>query len=81
MCGKLAALPATPPHRPRSLPVPGFEGNVLLLRDPAQANAIATMAEGKRVVVIGTSFIGEALSLKIVSANIQIIHSLCKFNY
>jgi NADPH-dependent 2,4-dienoyl-CoA reductase/sulfur reductase-like enzyme len=44
--------------KPRSLPVPGFEGNVLLLRDPAQANAIATMAEGKRVVVIGTSFIG-----------------------
>ena len=66
------------PHRPRSLPVPGFEGNVLLLRDPAQANAIATMAEGKRVIVIGTSFIGKTLS---VSANIHIIHSLCKFNY
>ena len=46
------------PHRPRTLPVPGFH-NVLLLRDPTQANAIATSAEGKRVVVIGTSFIGE----------------------
>ena len=45
-------------HRPRTLPVPGFH-NVLLLRDPTQANAIATSAEGKRVVVIGTSFIGE----------------------
>ena len=64
MCGTVAALPRplTPghaPHRPRSLPVPGFEGNVLLLRDPTQANAIASTAEGKRVVVIGTSFIGK----------------------
>lgn len=44
--------------KPRTLPVPGFQDHVLLLRDPAQANAIATMAEGKKVVVIGTSFIG-----------------------
>ena len=40
--------------------MPGFQlENVLLLREPAQANAIATAAEGKKVVVIGTSFIGE----------------------
>ena len=70
MYGMLAAcLPRPPltghaPHRPRSLPVPGFEGNVLLLRDPTQANAIATSAEGKRAVVIGTSFIGESIIFK-----------------
>ena len=29
-----------------------------LLREPAQANAIAQNASGKKVVIIGTSFIG-----------------------
>ena len=72
--------------RPRTLPVPGFD-NVCLLREPSQANEIATSAkvnlmslfllyihfslspplplspslslpQDKRVVVIGTSFIG-----------------------
>ncbi|XP_003386312.1 PREDICTED: apoptosis-inducing factor 3-like [Amphimedon queenslandica] len=43
--------------KPRTLPVPGFD-NVCLLREPSQANDIATNAKDKRVVVIGTSFIG-----------------------
>ena len=48
-----------PLFRPRTLPIPGFDlENVLLLRDPSQANKIAELATGKNVVVIGTSFIG-----------------------
>ena len=47
-------------YRPRSLPIPGFDSeNVFLLREPAEANRIAELANGKKVVVIGTSFIGE----------------------
>lgn len=47
-------------YRPRSLPIPGFDlENVFLLREPMQANKIAEVAAGKKVVVIGTSFIGE----------------------
>ena len=49
------------PHiRPFALPVPGFElQNVLVLREPCQANEIVKEATGKRVIVIGTSFIGQ----------------------
>jgi NAD(P)H-nitrite reductase large subunit len=44
---------------PRKIPVPGVElENVFLLRDPANANAINAAAEGKRVVLVGTGFIG-----------------------
>jgi len=40
--------------------VPGFQlGNVFLLREPTQANEIAELAKDKKVVIIGTSFIGE----------------------
>lgn len=40
--------------------MPGFElENVFLLREPSQANQIAQFAVGKKVVIIGTSFIGE----------------------
>ena len=47
-------------HRPRSLPIAGFDlDNVFLLREPYQANQIAEAAEGKNVVIIGTSFIGQ----------------------
>lgn len=45
--------------KPRSLPIPGFDlKNIFLLREPHQANNIASSAAGKRVVIIGTSFIG-----------------------
>ena len=45
---------------PRSIPVPGITlENVFLLRDPAHANTISAAAEGKRVVLVGTGFIGE----------------------
>ncbi len=55
-----SSIPPVLFHRPRSLPIPGFGlKNVLLLREPAQANKIAELAAGKKVVVIGTSFIGE----------------------
>ena len=44
---------------PRTIPVPGIDlENVFLLRDPAHANAINAAAEGKRVVLVGTGFIG-----------------------
>ena len=50
-------------YRPRTLPIPGFDlENVFLLREPAQANQIAQLAVGKKVVIIGTSFIGESFS-------------------
>ena len=53
-------------HRPRTLPVQGFNlENVFVLRDPSQANQIASLAEGKNVVVIGTSFIGERRYLEL----------------
>ncbi|KAL5493177.1 hypothetical protein EMCRGX_G014315 [Ephydatia muelleri] len=45
--------------KPFVLPVAGFDlQNVLVLREPSQANEIAREATGKRVIVIGTSFIG-----------------------
>lgn len=45
--------------KPRSLSIPGsdLEG-VCILRSPEDGNAIAAKAEGKNVVVVGTSFIG-----------------------
>ena len=44
---------------PRTIPVPGINlENVFLLRDPSHANAISAAAEGKRVVLVGTGFIG-----------------------
>ena len=45
------SLDSTHHHRPRTLPVPGFE-RVFLLRDPAQANGIAEAAADKKVVLI-----------------------------
>ena len=46
--------------RPRTLPIPGFDlENVFLLREPSHANQIAELSVGKKVVIIGTSFIGQ----------------------
>lgn len=43
------------------MPIPGFDSeNVFLVREPAEANRIAELANEKKVVVIGTSFIGES---------------------
>ncbi|KAK3582946.1 hypothetical protein CHS0354_019953 [Potamilus streckersoni] len=45
--------------RPRVLPIPGADlKNVYILRTPDDANAIAQNAKGKKVVIIGSSFIG-----------------------
>lgn len=46
-------------NRPRQLPINGadFE-NVCILRTPDDANKIAEAAKGKKVVIIGSSFIG-----------------------
>jgi NAD(P)H-nitrite reductase large subunit len=45
--------------RPRQLPIPGADfDNVCLLRTPDDANKIAEAAKGKKVVIIGSSFIG-----------------------
>lgn len=44
---------------PRRLPIPGCDlTNVHMLRTPKDANAIISSAEGKNVVIIGSSFIG-----------------------
>merc|ERR1719422_2060498 len=44
---------------PRRLPTPGQDlAGVFSLRTPADANAIAAQAQGKNVVVVGSSFIG-----------------------
>ncbi|XP_074637189.1 apoptosis-inducing factor 3-like isoform X1 [Acropora palmata] len=49
--------------RPRSLNVPGSDlQNIFLLRSPEDANKIADFAQGKKVVIIGTSFIGMELA-------------------
>lgn len=48
-------------HRPRRLDIPGGQlPEVFVVRSPADANAVATAAAQKRVVVIGTSFIGKS---------------------
>ncbi|KAM4796386.1 apoptosis-inducing factor 3-like [Rhinophrynus dorsalis] len=45
--------------RPRVLNCPGYSlQNVFLLRTPEDANAISEAAVGRRVVIMGTSFIG-----------------------
>ncbi|XP_077995497.1 apoptosis-inducing factor 3-like isoform X2 [Glandiceps talaboti] len=57
--------------RPRVLPIPGHDlENVCLLRTPDDANKIAKLAKGKRVVIVGTSFIGmEVASFLVDKAN------------
>jgi NAD(P)H-nitrite reductase large subunit len=53
--------------RPRTLPVPGMDAkNIFFLRDPADANNINTSYEGKRIVVVGSSFIGMEVAANIV---------------
>ncbi|XP_070204944.1 apoptosis-inducing factor 3-like isoform X2 [Littorina saxatilis] len=45
--------------RPRTMPIPGQElENVCVLRTPDDANRIAENSKGKKVVIIGSSFIG-----------------------
>ncbi|XP_048247566.1 apoptosis-inducing factor 3-like isoform X1 [Haliotis rufescens] len=45
--------------KPRTLPIPGLDlQNVCQLRTPGDANYIASAAQGKKVVIIGSSFIG-----------------------
>jgi len=44
---------------PRRIPVPGSDlGNIYCLRVPEEAHSIATNAQGKDLVIIGSSFIG-----------------------
>jgi len=44
---------------PRNLPSPGFNlANIYQLRVPEESNAIINMVDGKKVVIVGTSFIG-----------------------
>ena len=46
--------------RPRRLSVPGsYLSGVYVVRAPEDANSVAAAAEGKKVVVVGTSFIGK----------------------
>ncbi|WKY11867.1 hypothetical protein Q1695_003440 [Nippostrongylus brasiliensis] len=50
---------------PRKLPMPGGDlNNVYTLRVASEASAIAAASEGKHVVCIGASFIGEFLNEK-----------------
>lgn len=60
--------------RPRQLPIPGADyDNVCLLRTPDDANKIAEAAKGKKVVIIGSSFIGMYYStINIEKQNISI---------
>ena len=46
--------------RPRTMPIPGQDlDNVCVLRTPKDANRIAANSQGKKVVIIGSSFIGQ----------------------
>ena len=59
--------------RPRTLPIPGFDKEgVYLLREPSQANAIAQKALGKKVVIIGTSFIGMEVGAYLVDKAVSV---------
>ena len=43
------------------MPIPGLDlDNVCVLRTPEDANRIAANSKGKKVVIIGSSFIGES---------------------
>lgn len=46
-------------NRPRQLSNPGADlKGIFVVRTPEDANAVAAAAAGKRVAIIGTSFIG-----------------------
>ncbi|XP_067650688.1 apoptosis-inducing factor 3-like isoform X2 [Haliotis asinina] len=60
--------------KPRTLPIPGLElQNVCQLRSPEDANYIASAAQGKKVVIIGSSFIGMEVAGFLV-AKAQSVH-------
>ena len=53
--------------KPRTLDIPGSEAsNVFVLRTPGDANQIAALADGKNLVVIGSSFIGMEVAAALV---------------
>jgi len=53
---------------PRRLPIPGGDlGNVYCLRVAEEAHAIAANAEGKNLVIIGSSFIGMEVAAALVA--------------
>eukprot|EP01119_Soliformovum_irregulare_P024148 TRINITY_DN858_c0_g1_i1.p1 TRINITY_DN858_c0_g1~~TRINITY_DN858_c0_g1_i1.p1 ORF type:complete len:536 (-),score=170.22 TRINITY_DN858_c0_g1_i1:40-1647(-) len=60
---------------PRTVPAPGADlANIFLLRDPEHASGIAAVADGKRIVVVGSSFIGmEVASLVVKKAKSVIV--------
>ncbi|RXG50774.1 Apoptosis-inducing factor 3 [Armadillidium vulgare] len=56
--------------KPRNLMVPGSQlKNVFFLRTPEDANSIVNNAKGKKVVIIGSSFIGMEAASYLVSDN------------
>ncbi|XP_078492604.1 apoptosis-inducing factor 3-like [Ciona intestinalis] len=64
--------------RPRTLPIPGWDlKNVYVLRTPNDANAIAEVAKGRKVVICGASFIGMEVAASLVSKAESI--SVCEF--
>ncbi|PRP85408.1 apoptosis-inducing factor 3-like [Planoprotostelium fungivorum] len=59
---------------PRPIPAPGFDlKNIFSLRDPNDANNIHTLSEGKRVVIVGSSFIGMEVASCIVKKAASVI--------
>eukprot|EP00128_Syssomonas_multiformis_P006157 Colp12_sorted_trinity150504_noHs@6846 len=61
---------------PRTLPVPGAQlRNIHVLRTPTEANDVIKAAEGKHVVVIGSSFIGmeAAACLSAKAASVHVV--------
>jgi NAD(P)H-nitrite reductase large subunit len=59
---------------PRTLPLEGFNSpNVVPLRDIGEAHNIAQATKGKRVVIVGTSFIGMEVASSIVKEATSVI--------
>jgi len=53
---------------PRRLPIPGVDlNNIHMLRTISDANAIASKAEGKNVIIVGSSFIGMEVASALAS--------------
>eukprot|EP01117_Protostelium_nocturnum_P002010 TRINITY_DN12663_c0_g1_i1.p1 TRINITY_DN12663_c0_g1~~TRINITY_DN12663_c0_g1_i1.p1 ORF type:complete len:536 (-),score=226.09 TRINITY_DN12663_c0_g1_i1:68-1675(-) len=59
---------------PRPIPAPGFDlKHIYSLRDPDDANNIVTLSEGKKVAIVGSSFIGMEVASSIVKKAASVV--------
>lgn len=67
--------------QPRELDLPGHDlGNIHYLRTPADANTIASIATGKNVTIVGSSFIGTEVAA-FLSDKAASVTLICRTQY